>query len=213
MWSNRSPATGSNRLPRRRSRSIPLSSALSAASWSARSEMSVPTTREAWRAACSAWMPHPVPRSSTERAAVGIMSPLSVVDAPPTPSTCSSGDRAAERQLAQVRRDPPGDHARGIQCAVRAHVESRAHGVALGSVDAAHDEAERLGAIGGEGRQRGIQCGGVHRDAEHEDARRGWPATSPQRSRGSGHGSRELGGRGEGRPRHPRPTAGRGRRP
>ena len=60
------------------------------ASVSARSEMSVATTRSAKRDACIAWMPQPVPRSSTLPAGVGSISPASVIEAPPTPSTCCS---------------------------------------------------------------------------------------------------------------------------
>ncbi|BDZ55797.1 hypothetical protein GCM10025870_28700 [Agromyces marinus] len=57
----------------------------------ARSEMSLAITRSLKRAACIAWMPHPVPRSKLVPTGRCSMSPLSVVDAPPTPSTYRSG--------------------------------------------------------------------------------------------------------------------------
>ena len=59
--------------------------------------MSVATTESARRRACRAWMPHPVPRSSTRPVSPGNCRPLSVTDAPPTPSTWSgrSGPRVA----------------------------------------------------------------------------------------------------------------------
>ncbi len=95
--------------------STPFSSALSRANPRARSEMSVATTRRAQRRACRAWMPHPVPRSSTESTGSGSCSPLSVTDAPPTPSTWSSAELASGGELAEVARDPPLAGAAGVE--------------------------------------------------------------------------------------------------
>ena len=63
--SNRSPSTGSKKLPRRTSTfARPLSAALKAVYATARSLTSVATTCFACRAASTAWIPEPVPTSS-----------------------------------------------------------------------------------------------------------------------------------------------------
>jgi hypothetical protein len=64
--SKRWPRTGSNRSPSMQSTATWLSAALNDAMVTARGFRSLATTRSAWRAARSAWIPHPAPRSSTE---------------------------------------------------------------------------------------------------------------------------------------------------
>ncbi len=103
--SNCSPATGSNREPRRVSiPSTSFSSALSRVNRSARSDTSVATTCAMSRRARSDWMPHPAPRSRPRPTGVDSCSPARVSDAPPTPSTWSSGSAppsaASSRSLA-----------------------------------------------------------------------------------------------------------------
>ena len=169
IWSNRSPRTGSNRLPCRNSMLwMPLSSALSRARSRARSEMSVATTVRACRAACIAWMPHPVPRSRTlptgrlhHQAAEGHRC---AADA----EHVLLAERAAEGEFAEVGDDPPAACAVRVDEAVRAQVEQRAR---LGVV------RRRPGRVRRRRRPRGREGGGqvvaANRQAEHERWRQG----------------------------------------
>ncbi len=99
--SNRSPATGSSIEPSRvsttPSEGLRLSAALNRVKARARSSTSVATTTRVCRAACSAWIPHPVPRSSTRSTGRRIVSWARVRDAPPIPSTCPAGRTAPPR--------------------------------------------------------------------------------------------------------------------
>ena len=90
-----------------RSLSIPFSSALSAASSRARAEMSVATTRSAWREACMAWMPHPVPRSSAR--STGALQHQAAEGEGGAADAEHVVDRqsVAEGELAEVGDDPP----------------------------------------------------------------------------------------------------------
>ena len=95
--SNASPVTGSNSEPSRRSHCWPDSAAVTAASSSARRLRSVATTEAACRPRCSAWTPHPVPRSSARATRSRGVMRASVSDAPPTPSTWSTATSPDER--------------------------------------------------------------------------------------------------------------------
>ena len=103
--------------------------------------MSVPTTRRECRDACSAWIPQPVPRSSTCSRASRTVTCASVVDAPPTPSTWSVRSALPGGQLAQVGRDPPVDLPAPVDGGVRAQVDAGADVVAVDL-----DQAEPRGA-------------------------------------------------------------------
>ena len=194
--SNRSPATGSKRLPSRNSTpSMPFSSTFRRARRSARSEMSVATIRSAKRDACIAWIPHPVPRSSTVRAGVGTMRPASVSDAPPTPSTCCSpsawpsatsprsdrihqcpSPRASEnaygRRSSRARTDAAVPSSWGAAPSVAwspaAPVPEVVDGV-VGVDRAQESELDRAADAERGQRVRGLRRG--HREAEHEQLR------------------------------------------
>lgn len=107
-----SSRTGSNSEPSRRSAAgAPDRARVSAVMCRARGLRSVAVTRVACRAACSAWIPEPVPRSRAAETGVRTVIPASVVDAPPTPRTtpsallpipCGPADGAA-----QVGHDEP----------------------------------------------------------------------------------------------------------
>lgn len=86
-----SSATGSKSEPSRRSAAgAPESARVSLVKPRARGLRSVAVTPVACCAACSAWIPDPVPRSSARPTGVRTVIPASVVDAPPTPSTTPS---------------------------------------------------------------------------------------------------------------------------
>ncbi len=87
--SKRSPATGWNRDPARRSQCWPLSRAVAAASASARGFVSVAVTDPECEKQCSAWIPQPVPRSSVRPTGARITAFASEIDAAPMPSTWS----------------------------------------------------------------------------------------------------------------------------
>ena len=163
--SNRSSATGSSIDPSRSSSVTPASAALNRANASARREMSVPTTRRECRDACSAWIPHPVPRSSTCSRGSRTVTCASVVDAPPTPSTWSVRSACPGGQLAEVRRDPPVDLPAPVDGRVRAQVDAGAHLVAVGL-----DQTEPLRTADGQRRQRPLEQSAVGGDAEQERA-------------------------------------------
>ncbi len=78
---------------------------------SARGLRSVAVTRVACCAACSAWMPEPVPRSRAAATGVRTVMPARVVEAPPTPRTTPSSRAAdaagAADRAAQVGHDEP----------------------------------------------------------------------------------------------------------
>ncbi len=84
---NRSPATGSSIEPARTSQSASSRAALNRANASARSDRSVTTTSSACPSRCSAWTPHPVPRSRARSTCGRGVHDARVVEAPPMPST------------------------------------------------------------------------------------------------------------------------------
>ena len=131
--------------------------------------MSVATTEFARRRACRAWMPHPVPRSSTRPVALGNCRPLSVTDAPPTPSTWSGRSGAAGRELSQIARDPPGAGAARVGEGVRPQIDERGDAIARlprGARVRSHPRSTRLG------RARSA-AGAIDVHPEHEQAGQG----------------------------------------
>ena len=107
---------------------MPLSATLSRARASARSEMSVATTRSANRDACMAWMPHPVPRSSTVRACRREHQPRQRHRRAADAEHVLLAERVPERDLAEVGHDPPVPLAERVGERVRPQVEQRANG-------------------------------------------------------------------------------------
>ena len=169
MWSKRSPATGSNRLPssqvefdavecgvERRELQRPLGDV------GGHDARRLPGSMQCLDAASGAEVEHRArghrDHESAQRRGC-----------PADPQHVLLRYRAAEGQLTEVRRDPPGDHAGRVDRAVRPQVEPRTHDVSRGPRAFAHDEVERLSTLGREGGQRGIQCLDADRDAEHED--------------------------------------------
>jgi hypothetical protein len=111
--SKRSPASGSSRLPRRRSRVRPsngppraaaFSPALKSAMARQREETSVATTSALWVARWNAWTPQPVPTSAARRTGRRGVQRARVVEAPPTPSTWSAR-RGRTSAAGRVRSD------------------------------------------------------------------------------------------------------------
>ena len=86
--SNVSSRTGSKNQPGRTSMfGASLRAALNSAAHTARALMSVATTASAWVARCSAWTPHPVPRSRARETGSRSVSWASEVAAGLMPST------------------------------------------------------------------------------------------------------------------------------
>ena len=123
MQANRSPVTGSSRLPSRSSTFVtPFRARLKAANPSARRFTSVATTCSAWRESRSAWIPFPVQASSARstgslmvrcaRTAEGRWTPATRS----APSTSSRSDAIRRSSWGTTRtspcRDPPRSSAR-----------------------------------------------------------------------------------------------------
>ena len=187
--SNVSPRTGSSRSPSLRSTGTPDSAAVSPASCSARAETSVATTSRECRAACSACTPLPVPTSRVRPTGAGGVSWARVVEAPPTPSTCSAGSGPAAPSRPVPRSETTHQRSAPAAVAVRTNVQPWVH---LGAVGVEHPEVHR--GIQRQGPARGLLR---HRQLQQEQPDQGVQGVAAGGCPPGGHGlapAQRLGG-------------------